>query len=712
MFNIYILDYCKKRGYHKTASQLVTEADIPPESKPPINAQQGLLFEWWSVFWVLFQAKNSGQGSDDAMLYHRHQSQVKPRTAQVPLPGVPQPPGRYSFPNGAVPPMPNSAINGMGHPTGQPQSLPAPPYGPANPATQPNGLPGHPAPPGHPGQQFPGGMVGRPLGPQQRMPNGGPPYQSPTIAPSPQSQGNPQQPPAGPMAQLGRSPHMGNLSRPAMPPPNGLQHAQGSGPPGSAHPTPTIPYQQLGRPSSGLENPSHNPMNPHRSPAMGGRMAPGQERHMDALDAELNSYPPDVMGEAKLRAGVGDRDAQSLTVEEKQNIIGHASRLKQSQQQNSGPPGGNAHGQLQNRGPMAQPMQQQLSTQQQRGGKRSSTSPGEEHQTLPRNEQSPPDRKRQRKATPNSAEQQQQPPQSQPQQPQQQQQQQQSQPQQQPQPQQPQQAPHPPQQQQQQPPMAPISALQQGLQHMSGAGNPRGMPMSGGQGPPGGFGGPQMHMGMGPMAPMHAMSPGMGHGPPLGVMNPHNMNLYGQGQYRPGMVNQQQLQQQHKGGPGDPQSQVHMRGPPGPGAMPNRIHGQLGPPQPGQPGQPPKTIGGHMLPPGQPGMNMPPKPGGKEGEGELNQPLNPPPSSTPTPLLNPAPSMNPQRPPTAPGPLHTPAPPPPSAGPGSMPDFGFDVNDMFGNTTGDFSFDADTLGDMNLFFDPTAVHDGSSLDIK
>jgi len=90
-FNIYILDYCKKRGYLKTANQLVTEADISPESKPPINAQQGLLFEsvslspfvphsttpnldpyrWWSVFWVLFQAKNSGNGSEDAMLYHK-----------------------------------------------------------------------------------------------------------------------------------------------------------------------------------------------------------------------------------------------------------------------------------------------------------------------------------------------------------------------------------------------------------------------------------------------------------------------------------------------------------------------------------------------------------------------------------------------------------------------------------------------------------------
>lgn len=240
---------------------------------------------------------------------------------------------------------------------------------------------------------------------------------------------------------------------------------------------------------------------------------------------------------------------------------------------------------------------------------------------------------------------------------------------------------------------------------MPGAGNARGMPMPGGQGHPGGFGGPQMHpMGMGPMTPMHAISPGMGHGPPLGVMNPQQIGLYPQGQYRPGMVN---APQQHKGGPGDPQSQVHMRGPAGPGAMGNRLHGQLGPPQSGQPGQPPKPIGGHMLPPGQPGMNMPPKPGGKEGEGELN----PPPASTPTSLLNAGPPMNPQRPPTASGPLPSPAPPPPSTGPGPMTDF-FDMNEVFGNTTGDFSFDADALGDMNLFFDPSAVHDGSSLDIK
>jgi hypothetical protein len=250
------------------------------------------------------------------------------RANQVPPPGVPQPPGRYPLPNGVagpVPPLPNAHMNGI-TPTGPPPSLSASPYGPANPAAQPNTMPGHPGPPshpGHPGQPFPGGMAGRPpLGPQQRIPNGGPPYHSPTMAPSPQSQGNPQQPPAGPMGQLGRSPHMSAMNRVAMPPPNGPQPPQGPGHTGSAHPTPTLAYQQLGRPSSSLGTSSQHPMNPHPSPAMGVRILQTQDRsHMDnahhALDAELGSFTPDLIGEAKLRANLGGRDAQSLTVEEK-----------------------------------------------------------------------------------------------------------------------------------------------------------------------------------------------------------------------------------------------------------------------------------------------------------------------------------------------------------------------------------------------------------
>jgi len=44
-FNIYIYDYCYKRGFHKTARELMSEAELPSDSIPPINARQGLLFE-------------------------------------------------------------------------------------------------------------------------------------------------------------------------------------------------------------------------------------------------------------------------------------------------------------------------------------------------------------------------------------------------------------------------------------------------------------------------------------------------------------------------------------------------------------------------------------------------------------------------------------------------------------------------------------------
>jgi hypothetical protein len=156
-------------------------------------------------------------------------------------------------------------------------------------------------------------------------------------------------------------------------------------------------------------------------------------------------------------------------------------------------------------------------------------------------------------------------------------------------------------------------------------------------------------------------------------------------------------------GPGDLQS-GHVRGPGPPGA--NRPP-QLGPPQPAQQ---PKPMGGSMPPPGQPGMNGPPKPGGKEGEGELNQPLNPPPSApTPTSLLAGGPPMNPQRPSTAPAPVPS-LPPPQPLAPGSMVDLHFDMNEMFNIGGADFDFGSNPLSDMELYFD--TGHDGGSLDMK
>jgi hypothetical protein len=239
--------------------------------------------------------------------------------------------------------------------------------------------------------------------------------------------------------------------------------------------------------------------------------------------------------------------------------------------------------------------------------------------------------------------------------------------------------------------------------------------MTGGQHPPNGFGGPPMHqmVGPGPMTPMHAMSPGMGHGPPMGVINPQQMvqsQVLYQGPYRQGLVNPQL--NSHKGNPNmpvhplDPQS--HLRGP-GPGQVPNRLSGPL---VPTQSGQPPKGIGGPMPPPGQPGMSGPPKPGGKEGEGELNAPLNSASAPTSGPLHNSAPPMNPQRPPTSNAPMPTPAPPPPPApGPGPMGDLSFDMADMFGSNGGDFDFGPSSLDNMDLWFESTTVHD-SSIDMK
>ncbi|KDR80860.1 hypothetical protein GALMADRAFT_60686, partial [Galerina marginata CBS 339.88] len=50
MFNIYIYDYCFKRGFRKTARELLSEAEITTEPTPPINARQGLLFECAALF--------------------------------------------------------------------------------------------------------------------------------------------------------------------------------------------------------------------------------------------------------------------------------------------------------------------------------------------------------------------------------------------------------------------------------------------------------------------------------------------------------------------------------------------------------------------------------------------------------------------------------------------------------------------------------------
>ncbi|KAF7416026.1 Transcriptional activator flo8 [Pleurotus ostreatus] len=331
MFNIYIYDYCHKRGFLKTAQELLSEADLPPDATPPINAKQGLLFEWWSVFWVLFTTKSNGNGPEDALLYTQHQNQqtaVRQQRLQaqaqaqggLALHGVgqtvttngppqPGPPGSATGPpmrtmNGmprqggpGAPsvgpgPPPNSGFlpNGMTNGT-LPNGAPTPNFGNQG---MPNGIVSSPGFAGMNPQRLPQGAPGVGVGPPGQRPNGmgGPPFQqSPTMANSPNSGpggqsgqqgpggqgGGPMQqgqPAAGqPMNQMGPGPHGmgGTMSRPGTS--GGLPGGNPSGsmlPPNSGQPG--------GGPQPGMNmqgqgsTPGYRPPSRTNTPGSGGMM--------------------------------------------------------------------------------------------------------------------------------------------------------------------------------------------------------------------------------------------------------------------------------------------------------------------------------------------------------------------------------------------------------------------------------------------------------
>ncbi|KIK93149.1 hypothetical protein PAXRUDRAFT_34206 [Paxillus rubicundulus Ve08.2h10] len=404
MFNIYIYDYCNKRGFRKTARELLAEAEIPPDSAPPINAKQGLLFEWWSVFWVLFTAKSNGAGTEDAMCYTQHQMQQASMRQGM----RPQQPSQMSrmingqLPDGAGPsslpgnlgPMQNGAQVPFSMSGAQTNGIPiqsgAPPPASANPAQQQNF-----------NQLMPSQ---RPGGPQHRGPNGVNPYQSPTMAHSPQHQGGNagpnQQHPQAPMGQLGPSPHMAHIVQGGMQPPNSNM--------GQVQPNQTPPFLQLGRSPSRPGTPGRGMMQP--SPSLMNRQTPVNVPD-GPLNTELGRLPTPQLSTIRQESGLNDKDLHSLTYDEKFRIATLARQRGANQggrkpgpsgPQGSAGPSNPAQG-MQLRPQHMQPQQQQppqqQQQQQQRVVKRNSTSPGEEHGQLPNSEGSPPDRKRVRRSS-------------------------------------------------------------------------------------------------------------------------------------------------------------------------------------------------------------------------------------------------------------------------------------------------------------------------
>ncbi|KZV88222.1 hypothetical protein EXIGLDRAFT_183138 [Exidia glandulosa HHB12029] len=165
MLNIYIHDYFVKHGFTKAANELCLEADLDPNGrKPPIDAPQGLLYEWWVVFWEIFQAKSSKAGKQDAQTYLEHQTRMRNQGVGVVQPQHPMQPG-MPVPQGQpiATSMQRTIINpgmqpqgqqqrppGMGMP-GQPIQMMPNGAGPHNPQQQP-GMSNGTMQPGQPGQ--------------------------------------------------------------------------------------------------------------------------------------------------------------------------------------------------------------------------------------------------------------------------------------------------------------------------------------------------------------------------------------------------------------------------------------------------------------------------------------------------------------------------------------------------------------------------------
>ncbi|OUM68056.1 hypothetical protein PIROE2DRAFT_4339 [Piromyces sp. E2] len=70
MLDTYIYDYCIKRDYKQTAELLKQEAKISAEDIQQINSE-GFLYEWWTVFWEIYSAKenNEEDTTPDALTY-------------------------------------------------------------------------------------------------------------------------------------------------------------------------------------------------------------------------------------------------------------------------------------------------------------------------------------------------------------------------------------------------------------------------------------------------------------------------------------------------------------------------------------------------------------------------------------------------------------------------------------------------------------------
>ncbi|PWZ03280.1 hypothetical protein BCV70DRAFT_14446 [Testicularia cyperi] len=70
--DVYVWDYLTRRGFNSAAKALMNEAGMTEPPEVPLKTPQGLLFEYWAIFWDVFAAR-SGRGGAEAAAYFEYQ---------------------------------------------------------------------------------------------------------------------------------------------------------------------------------------------------------------------------------------------------------------------------------------------------------------------------------------------------------------------------------------------------------------------------------------------------------------------------------------------------------------------------------------------------------------------------------------------------------------------------------------------------------------
>ncbi|KAG0677238.1 Transcriptional activator flo8, partial [Pichia californica] len=122
LLNAYIYDFLLKSGFDSSAAAFFKEANLPlvkdnekvldkyyfmnsksalPKSKMTMDTPQGFIYEWWQVFWDIFNARtNRGSSTNAAQYYHFVNLKQKQDQAyaQAHAQNLKQVPGQVSHP--------------------------------------------------------------------------------------------------------------------------------------------------------------------------------------------------------------------------------------------------------------------------------------------------------------------------------------------------------------------------------------------------------------------------------------------------------------------------------------------------------------------------------------------------------------------------------------------------------------------------------------